>query len=155
MAKANLLPHQTRTFEMVRVDIQQTTRAGRYDCLKFSGGKGREGDQNKQYESIPQHSIIFQAEFEKALAWCKSQGWEIRQWPGGFRAWRYGKSVIRNRSQIMDLRIRLKNEACEAGGVDMHPLWGDLRSLDLAYDLPVHPAKWSKVTAYQQIGVEA
>ena len=141
---AKLLPHQTRTFEMIRVDIQKTP-TGRYDCMKFSAGP------------VPQHSYIQQAEFEKALAWCKSQGWEVREWPGGFRAFRYGKTAIRSRSQIMDLRNRLKTEAYEAGGVNDHPLWGDLRSLDLAYDLPVYPAKWSKMTAYQtkQIGAEA
>ena len=65
---------------------------------------------------------------EAALAWCRSNGWTVRRWPGGARAWKYGLVPVRKQYEIIKLRDELR----------MNPrpeLEGQGVSLDLAYDL--------------------
>ncbi len=63
-----------------------------------------------------------------ALNWCRANGWTVRTWPGGARAWRYGLEPVRDSRQIRNLRDEL----------NFHPrpeLEGQGVALDLRYDL--------------------
>lgn len=67
-------------------------------------------------------------DIENALAWCRSNGWTVRRWPGGARAWKHGLVPVRTRGAIIKLRDELR----------MNPrpdLEGQGVNLDLAYDL--------------------
>ena len=48
-------------------------------------------------------------DLDAALAWCRRNGYTIRQWPGGARAWLGNPWVIRTRQQILQRR---KNNSC-------------------------------------------
>jgi hypothetical protein len=65
-----------------------------------------------------------------ALAWCQGNGYAVRQWPGGARAWK-GSSpwVIRTRAQIRRKRQRIEAQICHTDGSK-----SSLLSLDFAYD---------------------
>ena len=65
---------------------------------------------------------------EKALAWCESQGWTVRRWPGGARAWKYGLEPVRSKSQVISLRDDLRQNP-------RPELQGQAVGLDLLYDL--------------------
>ena len=65
---------------------------------------------------------------EAALDWCRSNGWTVRRWPGGARAWKHGLVPVRTSGAIIKLRDELR----------MNPrpdLEGHGVNLDLAYDL--------------------
>jgi hypothetical protein len=58
---------------------------------------------------IPTSNDVKPAGFdlERALDWCKNQGYAVRRWPGGARAWAGGHPwVIRTAAQILYLRQR-------------------------------------------------
>lgn len=69
-----------------------------------------------------------QDELDKALAWCRSHGWTVRQWqkvlyfPAGARAWKGEQKPVRTQGQIM----RRRSELLSAGISGL---------VDLAYDL--------------------
>lgn len=67
-------------------------------------------------------------ELETALDWCRSQGWVVRTWPGGARAWKHGLEPVRNSAEI----IRLRQELITNPRPELN---GRGNSLDLAYDL--------------------
>ena len=57
-------------------------------------------------------------DLDAALDWCQDNGYAIRRWPGGARAWRAPRPwIIRTRNQIQRMR-------------DRHPC----TQLDFAYD---------------------
>jgi hypothetical protein len=87
---------------------------------------------------LPDGHEIKSADFdlEAALAWCESNGYTVRRWPGGARAWKGEPWVIRTGWQIVKLRRKL--EARWRTEFRRNPgRWSSfdtLLSLDLAYD---------------------
>lgn len=75
-------------------------------------------------------------DLEEALAWCEENGYTVRRWPGGARAWRGEPWAIRTGWQIVKLRRELEAK----WRVEFHRNPGrwsrfdTLLSLDLAYD---------------------
>ena len=63
-----------------------------------------------------------------ALAWCQSNGYVVRQWADGARAWRGIPWPIRTRAQIQRKRAQAEKRARGTGGS------GALLSLDFAYE---------------------
>ena len=45
-------------------------------------------------------------DLEAALNWCRANGYTVRQWPGGARAWLGKPWPIRTRYQIMQRRAQ-------------------------------------------------
>ncbi len=73
---------------------------------------------------------------DEALEWCRNNGYVVRTWPGGARAWKGELRVIRTAHEIMRLRRKLEAEWQAAFGRNPGR-WSDLDtllSLDLAYD---------------------
>ena len=68
-------------------------------------------------------------DLEDALAWCRENGYSVRQWAGGARAWKGEPWVIRTRAQILRKRRQIEAEVRANGGSKQ-----SLLSLDLAYD---------------------
>ena len=64
------------------------------------------------------------------VAWLNENGWTVRRWPGGARAWKGEMLPVRSRYQIKRKREELKARWQEgnAQGVQIH-------AIDLAYDL--------------------
>lgn len=67
---------------------------------------------------------------EQALDWCKANGYTVRQWPGGARAWHGSPWPIRTRAQIHRKRTQAEKQGNRTGGSKN----GSLLSLDFAYD---------------------
>ena len=65
-----------------------------------------------------------------ALTWCRGNGYAVRQWPGGARAWRGTPWVIRTRAQIHRKRQQIEAQINRTGGSRS----GSSLSLDFAYD---------------------
>jgi len=65
-----------------------------------------------------------------ALAWCRGNGYAVRQWPGGARAWKGSPWVIRTRAQIRRKRQQVETQISRTGGSKS----SSLLSLDFAYD---------------------
>jgi len=68
-------------------------------------------------------------DLEAALAWCQANGWSVRRWPGGARAWKGQPLPIRSAVDIIRLRRRLETQYTNYGDS------GGLRIYDLAFDL--------------------
>ena len=66
-----------------------------------------------------------------ALAWCQSNDYAVRRWPGGARAWK-GVSpwVIRTRGEIHRKRQQVEAQVRRTGGSE----GGSSLMLDFAYD---------------------
>ena len=96
-----------------RIDFRQLAD-GRVNVLKFERRDGRD-------VPLPDGHSLKPASFSlaDALTWCEGNGYVVRRWEGGARAWKADKPwVIRTRGQI--LRIRRRN-SCKV-------------NLDFAYD---------------------
>ena len=52
------------------------------------------------------------AEFdiEETLAWCQENGWTVRRWPGGARAWKGEPLPIRDQRAVLIMRRRAENK---------------------------------------------
>ncbi len=71
-----------------------------------------------------------------ALQWCTDNGYIVRSWPGGARAWKGEPWVIRTAHEIMRLRrqLELQWSAQFQGNPGKWSTFDSLLSLDLAYD---------------------
>ena len=99
----------------------------RIDFLKLSDGRvvilklRRDATDPAAPRDIPiigGHDIKADFNLDAALAWCTANGYSVRRWPGGARAWKGVPWVIRTACQI--IRMRREN-SCKV-------------SLDFAYD---------------------
>jgi hypothetical protein len=90
------------------------------------------------YRDIPTRHEIKTTDFDldAALAWCKENGYTVRRWPSGARAWRGKPWPVRTAHQIVKLRRKL--EADWLTEFRRNPgkwsTFDTLLSLDLAYD---------------------
>ncbi len=66
-------------------------------------------------------------EAASAIQWCKEHGWQVREFPGGARAWKYEIKPIRDASTIQLLRRQI-DQALNRGEADPR------RQFDLAFD---------------------
>jgi len=62
---------------------------------------------------IPIESETKSVDFDlaNALAWCKRNGYTVRQWYGGARAWKGPVWIIRTRQEIVQKRRDLEAQA--------------------------------------------
>ena len=67
-------------------------------------------------------------DLDGALAWCAENGYTVRRWPGGARAWKGKPRPIRTRSQIWQKRARAERLALRGDGR------GSTLGLDFALD---------------------
>jgi len=68
-------------------------------------------------------------DLDDALAWCEENGYTVRRWKDGARAWKGDKpQPIRTRSQIRHRRARAERRALRGGA------GGSRLSLDFALD---------------------
>jgi hypothetical protein len=67
------------------------------------------------------------AEAEAAVQWCKKNGWTVREFPGGARAWKGEVKPVRDASTIMKMR-RQVTANFQRGEIDSR------RQFDLAFD---------------------
>ena len=65
-----------------------------------------------------------------ALTWCRDNGYTVRQWTDGARAWHGKPWPIRTRAQIRRKRAQAEKQVNRTGGSEN----GSLLSLDFAYD---------------------
>jgi hypothetical protein len=82
--------------------------------------------------SIPLHGGEIKPtgfDLEGALAWCEANGYTVRRWEGGARAWKGAPWPIRTRAQILRKRSEVERQAL-AGRTS-----GNLLSLDFAFDM--------------------
>ena len=68
-------------------------------------------------------------DLEGALAWCEANGYTVRRWDGGARAWRGLPWPIRTRAQILRKRSEVERQALAGHGS------GNLLTLDFAFDM--------------------
>jgi hypothetical protein len=65
---------------------------------------------------------------QDALAWCKANGWAVREWPTGARAWAGGMArPVRTAAQIKRMRQKISDY--------IDPSLIHAEGFDLAYDL--------------------
>lgn len=69
-------------------------------------------------------------DLDEMVDWLEREGWTIRRWPGGARAWRDGLRIIRTRGQILRKRKQLQTGA--GYGPEIRNI---AHTLELAYDL--------------------
>ena len=68
-------------------------------------------------------------DLEEALAWCEANGYTVRRWDGGARAWRGLPWPIRTRAQILRKRSEVERQALAGRS------GGNLLGLDFAFDM--------------------
>lgn len=85
----------------------------------------RQGWKHQRTECLLTTSI------SQALAALREEGWTVREWPGGGRAWRHGLRVARSRRQIAELRADMEQAPWA------YEYLGNLRQYDLQYDLDI------------------
>jgi hypothetical protein len=51
-----------------------------------------------------------EAEWEKAILWCESNGWNVRRWPDGARAWMGPVLPVRDAAGIRAMRRKAEAE---------------------------------------------
>lgn len=118
--KVNPIRSITPDAEIIRIDFE-LLEGGR--CIVNKFGKGIKGN---LFVVDGQNKPGF--DLETALAWCKQNGWTVRRWPGGARAWKRGPEPVRGSHEIIRLRDQLReNPRPELEGMGA--------ALDLAYDL--------------------
>jgi hypothetical protein len=66
---------------------------------------------------------------EQMIAWFEAQGWTVRKWPGGARAFRGKPLPVRSGPEIANLRRKMR-----ARPGDYPELAGIICTLELAYD---------------------
>ncbi len=49
-------------------------------------------------------------EVKAIVAWCQSKGWNVRQWPGGYRAFKGQPMPVRDRASIMAMRRKVETD---------------------------------------------
>jgi hypothetical protein len=54
------------------------------------------------------HKIMTQADADLALQWCRDNGWNVRTWPSGARAFKGEVRPVRDRSAILTMRSKVK-----------------------------------------------
>lgn len=87
------------------------------------------GQVNDEYEEK-----TLEYDMEPVLKWAEDHGWDVRRWPGGARAFAPGTlAPVRTKAQIIRTRNRLEDVAYRYGGT--HPAYGNLSTIDLAYEL--------------------
>lgn len=74
------------------------------------------------------HTVRAGFDLDGALAWCRANGWTVRTWPGGARAWHGPARPVRTRAEIQRLRDELQT-------YPRPELEGKAHTLDLAFDL--------------------
>lgn len=83
-----------------------------------------------------EHDIHNDLELKGALDWCRDNGYTVRRWYNGARAWRGQIWIIRTRYQIMRMRQELEAQALRKFRQEPGR-WHQEEStlaLDLAYD---------------------
>jgi hypothetical protein len=82
--------------------------------------------------SIPLHGGEMKPagfDLEEALDWCEANGYTVRRWDGGARAWKGEPWPVRTRTQILRKRSAVERMVF-AGHAS-----GNLLSLDFAFDM--------------------
>jgi len=80
----------------------------RIDFIKINGKVVINKLERREGRDFPtSHDVVPDFDLDAALAWCTANGYAVRKWAGGARAWKGGKPwVIRTASQIMRMRER-------------------------------------------------
>ena len=94
--------------EITRIDFYEAFQGTEGRCVvnvaKFPDG----------WEKDPMARAIKRYQSDKPLAemltWCEAQGWKIRRWPGGARAFKGGLHPIRSRGAIVRMRTSYEND---------------------------------------------
>jgi len=110
-----------------RIDFTRIQASGKVIVTKFQ--------RRDETADVPMEGEVKPIDFDLdgALAWCAENGYTVRQWPGGARAWRGKPWPIRSRSQIIrrrrDVERHVRYRIATGKASDEN-----LLSLDFAYD---------------------
>jgi hypothetical protein len=104
--------------EITRVDIVKTETGWKIEKWPFGW--------SAKTRAISSRAID-EAEATKAIAWLKAEGWTLRQWPNGTRAFKGEAKPVRDAATIRYLRNQA-NRNHAIGHVD------ERRNYDLAFD---------------------
>ena len=106
--------------EITRIDFIETSNGVVVNKLAWNGQRYIVTNGTTKTEEENPEFVL-----EEALAWCEKNGWSVRRWYGGARAFKGEPRVIRTTGQIKSLRERLKR----------YPVPGlQLHTIDLRYD---------------------
>lgn len=72
-------------------------------------------------------------DYERVLSWAEQNGFTVRRWPGGARAFLGKPRSVRTEGQIKSLRRMLEEENYRNRGIS--PRGIQIHAVDLAYDL--------------------
>jgi len=82
---------------VTRVDILHEEVSGTWRIRKFPYGWTA--------KTRPIHEKhVTQAEVQAALQWLRDNKWNLREWPGGYRAFRGSPKPVRDRATILSMR---------------------------------------------------
>jgi hypothetical protein len=103
---------------------------GRINVIKMTRDRAYRRD-------IPtDHAIHEDLDFDEALDWLRENGYTVRCWPGGARAWKGTPWIIRTRREIWQKRQQA--EAAALADLNRNPgKWHDSETrlqLDFAYE---------------------
>lgn len=115
----NLDPNRPDVVRPTRIDLYQNP--GGLFVLKFSDG---------WTASTPAYDRHLTPDWtiDAAARWLEENGWTVRRWPGGARAWLGRLLPIRTRAQIARKREQLLRSGPPDPAIQIH-------TLDLAFDL--------------------
>ncbi len=52
--------------------------------------------------------IKSESDYEQAILWCVVNGWHVRRWPGGARAFKGAPQPVRDRASILTMRRKVE-----------------------------------------------
>lgn len=70
-----------------------------------------------------------EAEWNDAILWCESHGWNVRRWPEGARAFKGEPQPVRDAKAIMSMRRRAETEFARRENIGSNKIF-----YDFAYD---------------------
>jgi hypothetical protein len=104
--------------EITRIDIMQV--AGKWQVSKYPYGWTASTKPISKREMTDEQT-------KSAIQWCKDNNWQVREFPGGARAWKYEVKPVRDASTIQRMRRQVIAHF-DRGEIDTR------RQFDLAFD---------------------
>ena len=49
-------------------------------------------------------------EVAEIIGWCKQKGWNVREWPGGYRAFKGAPMPVRDKASILTMRRKVEQD---------------------------------------------
>jgi hypothetical protein len=102
-------------------------KVARVDFLKLDDGWHLQKFPHGWTAKTPAISDVLktEAEIEAAIQWCQEQGWTVRRWNSGARAWKGEVKPVRDRAGILAMRRRVEAQFTRGENVGTNQIFYD------------------------------